>query len=115
MSGYDSHLFNKTLENSEGDIGCIPSNVENYISFKKKIIVDKFVNKKEKEVNVKRELRFIDRVRFMAASLHKLSSNLKIDQIVNLKKYYSSNQLVLLLRKGVYPYDKLSYKIRLLF
>ena len=41
----------------------------------------------------------------MASSLDKFSSNLKIDQFVNLKKYYSGNQLSLLLRKGVYPYD----------
>ena len=41
----------------------------------------------------------------MASSLDKLSSNLKIDQFVNLKKYYSGNQLSLLLRKDVYPYD----------
>ena len=41
----------------------------------------------------------------MASSPDKLSSNLKIDQFVNLKKYYSGNQLSLLLRKGVYPYD----------
>ena len=41
----------------------------------------------------------------MALSLEKLSSNLKIDQFVNLKKYYSDNQLSLLLIKGVYPYD----------
>ena len=41
----------------------------------------------------------------MASGLDKLSSNLKIYQFVNLKKYYSVNQLSLLLRKGVYPYD----------
>ena len=41
----------------------------------------------------------------MATSLDKPSSNLKIDQFVNLKKYYSSNQLSLLLRQCVYPYD----------
>ena len=41
----------------------------------------------------------------MASSLDKLSSNLKIKKCVNLKKYYSGNQLRLLLRKGVYPYD----------
>ena len=41
----------------------------------------------------------------MASSFDKLSSNLKIDQFVNLKKYYSGNQLSFLLRKGVYPYD----------
>ena len=58
-----------------------------------------------KVVNVKREFRFIDSVRFMASSLDKLSSNVKIDQFVNLRKYYSGNQLSLLLRKGVYPYD----------
>ena len=55
-------------------------------------------------VNEKRELRFIDSLRFMASSLDKLSSNLKIDQFLNLQKY-SGNQLSLLLRKGVYPYD----------
>ena len=53
----------------------------------------------------KSELRFIDNLRFMASSLDNLSSNLKIDQFVNLKKYYSGNQLSLLLRKGVYLYD----------
>ena len=58
-----------------------------------------------KDVHVKRELRFIDSLRFMASGLDKLSSNLKINQFANLKKYYSGNQLCLLLRKGVYPYN----------
>ena len=56
-------------------------------------------NKAGKEVTVTHELRFI------TSSLDKFSSNLKIDKFVNLKKYYSGNQLSLLLRKGVYPYD----------
>ena len=93
------------MGNSEGEISCIPNYEENYISFTKQVIVDKYVNKEGKGVHVKRELRFIDTLRFMASSLDKLSSNLKINQIVNLKKYYSGNQLSLLLRKGVYPYD----------
>ena len=46
----------------------------------------------------------------MASSRDKLSSNLKIDQFVNLKKYYSGNQLSLLLIKGVYPYDYVDEK-----
>ena len=71
----------------------------------KQVIVDKFVNEKGKVVNVKRELKFIESLRFMASSLDKLSSNLKITKIVNLKKYYSGNQLNHLLRKGVYSYD----------
>ena len=49
----------------------------------------------------------------MASSLDKLSSNLKTDQFVNMKKYYSGNQLSLLLRKGVYPYDYVDYMKKL--
>ena len=79
LSGYDSHLFIKTMGNSEGDIFCIPTNKENYISFTKQVIADKFVNKERKEANVKRKLRFLDSLRFMASSLDKLSNNLKID------------------------------------
>ena len=105
LSGYDSHIFIITLENSVADISFIPSNEENYISFTKQIIVDKFVNEEGNEVNVKRELRFIDCLTFMASSLDKLHSNLKIDQFVNLKKYYNGDQLSLLLRKFVYPYN----------
>ena len=48
LSGYDSHLFFKTLGNSEGDISCIPNNEENYISFTKQVIVDKFMKKEGK-------------------------------------------------------------------
>ena len=69
LSGDDSHLFIKTFGNSEGDISCIPNNEENYISFTKQVIVDKFVNQEGKKVNVKRELRFIDSLTFMVASL----------------------------------------------
>ena len=53
LSGYDSLLFIKTLGNSKGDISCIPNNEENYISFTKQVIVDKFVNDERNEVNVK--------------------------------------------------------------
>ena len=86
LSGYDRYLFIKTLGNGEGDISCIRNNDKNYISFTKQVIVDNFVNKEGKEVNIKRKLRFIDRLGFTAASLDKLSSSLTIDQLVNLKK-----------------------------
>ena len=102
LPGYYSHLSIKTLGNSEGYISCIPNNEENYISlqfFTKQVIVDNFVSKEELEVNVKRELRFIDTLRFMTASLDKFSSNLKIDEFVNLKKCYSGNCLRLLFEK----------------
>ena len=71
------------------------------------------MNEEGKEVNVKRELRFIDSLRFMASSRDKLSSNMKIEQFVNLKKYYSGNQLSLLLRKDVYLYDYVDCMIKL--
>ena len=48
LSGYDSHLFIKTLGNSEGDISCIPNNEENYISFTKQVIVDNLLIRMEK-------------------------------------------------------------------
>ena len=83
MSGYDSHLFIKTLGNIEGDISCIPNNEENYNSFTKQVIVEKLFNKEGKEVNIKCELRFFDSLKFMASSLDKLSSTLKIDQFAN--------------------------------
>ena len=47
LSGYNSHLFIKTLGSCEGDISCIPDNEANYSSFTKQVIVDKFVNKEE--------------------------------------------------------------------
>ena len=86
LSGSNSHLFIKTLGNSEIDHSCIPNNEENYISFTKQVIVDKFVNEEGKDVDVKRKLTFFDSLRFMASSLDKLSSNLEIKQFVNLKK-----------------------------
>ena len=48
LSGYDSHLFIKTLGNSEGDISCIPNNEENYISFAKQVIVSNLLIRKER-------------------------------------------------------------------
>ena len=70
LSGYDSYLFIKTLGNSKGDIFAYQiMKKTNYISCTKQVIIDKFVNKERKEVNVKRELIFIDSLRFMASIL----------------------------------------------
>ncbi|PFX12774.1 putative uncharacterized transposon-derived protein F54H12.3 [Stylophora pistillata] len=109
LANYDAHLFVRNLGVSEGDIDCIPNNEEKYISFTKHIVVDKFFNKeKEKDVEVKRELRFIDSFKFMASSLDKLVNNLakKGESFFqNTRKYYSGEKLNLLMRKGVYPYE----------
>ncbi|XP_022810632.1 uncharacterized protein LOC111347672 [Stylophora pistillata] len=109
LANYDAHLFVRNLGVSEGDIDCIPNNEEKYISFTKHVVVDKFFNKEEeKDVVVKRELRFIDSFKFMASSLDKLVNNLvkKGESFFeNTGKYYSGEKLKLLMRKGVYPYE----------
>ena len=105
LSGYDSHLFIKNLGKSEGKIDCIPNNEEKYISFTKEILVDKFINEEGEEKEVKRKIRFIDSFKFMAASLDSLVKNLPKDSFKNITEFYEGNELKLLLRKGVFPYD----------
>ena len=105
LSGYDSHLFIKNLGKSEGKIDCIPCNEEKYISFTKEILVDKFINKEGEEKEVKRKIRFIDSFKFMAASLDSLVKNLPKESFKNLTEFYEGDELKLLLRKGVFPYD----------
>ena len=105
LSGYDSHLFIKNLGKSEGKIGCIPNNEEKYISFSKHILVDKFKNKKGEEKEVVREIRFIDSFKFMATSLDSLVKNLPKESFKNLTEFYEGEQLDLIKRKGVFPYD----------
>ena len=105
LSGYDSHLFIKNLGKSEGKIDCIPNNEEKYISFTKEILVDKFIDEEGEEKEVKRKIRFIDSFKFMAASLENLVKNLPKDSFKNITEFYEGNELKLLLRKGVFPYD----------
>ncbi|XP_072048278.1 uncharacterized protein [Amphiura filiformis] len=104
LAGYDAHLFVKNLGKTEGKIDCIPNNEEKYISFTKQIVVDSFVNKEGKEVEVKRDLRFIDSFKFMASGLSKLVDNLS--NFPTMEKFFPSEEKRrLLVRKGVYPYD----------
>ena len=102
LSGYDSHLFIKNLGTTGGNISCIPNNEEKYISFTKRIIVDTF-NKDGKDIDVKRDIRFIDSFKFMACGLSSLVDNL--DEYPILSKHFEGRQLELLGRKGVYPYE----------
>ena len=94
MSGYNSDLFINILGNSEDDISYIPNSEENYISFMRKVIVDKCFNTEGKKVNLKRELRFIDSFRYTDSRLDKLSGIQKICQFIKSKKCYRGNQLV---------------------
>src|SRR5688572_24293129 len=106
LSNYDAHLFIKKLRGDDNEkINCIPSNEERYISFSREVVVDKFINKENREVEVKRELRFLDSFRFMPSSLDALSKNLTKEQCKNISEFYEGRQLDLLLKKGIYPYD----------
>jgi len=102
LSGYDAHLFIKNLGNEPS---CIPNTEEKYISFSKKLIVDEFTNKEGKNVKVTREIRFLDSYKFMSSSLASLVANLKRGDFKRLKMHFNENELNLLLRKGVFPYD----------
>ena len=114
LEKYDAHLFIKELAEAQdpleragvtetnGGIGCIARTEENYVSFRKEIVVDVFF-KDGKWREVKREIRFIDSLKFMNSSLEKLASNLT--SFPDLEHYFEGPQLELVKRKGVYPYD----------
>ena len=101
------HLFVKNLGKSEGNIKCIPNNEENYISFSKDIVVDEYINKKGKKVEVKHEIRFIDSFKFMASSLASLVENLAksdLSKFIQTKKEFGK-KYEFFTKKGIYPYD----------
>ena len=105
LSGYDSHLFVKNLGCSEGNINCIPNTDEKYISFTKNVCVGEYTDKEGKTKRISHQIRFIDSFKFMATSLDKLVNNLSKDAFNNVRRYYAENELDLLTRKGVYPYE----------
>lgn len=121
LKGYDAHLFITSLNNygykhtKNDNISCIPNNEEQYISFSKNIKVDEYINDKDKTVNVMFEIRFIDTYGFMASSLTGLIDNLKKGgkNIAEWRKIFKNvsnefkddEQFVLMIQKGIYPYD----------
>lgn len=106
LSGYDAHLFIKELAMEiQGDVNIIPINAEQYISFTKVVWSSTYgMNVREKI-----KLKFIDSFRFMAESLCKLASLIPSNKKRILhsvcQKDYSSEQISMLERKGVFPYD----------
>lgn len=100
--GYDSHfLINEISSSFDGKVSVIPINNEHYISFTK--TVDDSTEDYEKI-----KFRFIDSFRFMASSLQKLASYLPSDEKKITKREWKSltvDQVKLLERKGIYPYD----------
>ena len=108
LQGYDSHLFIKQLANVSGDLSCIPSTEEKYISFSKKIVVDEYFSRKMGKLFPKKfEIRFIDSFKFLQTALANLVSNLQPSDLKNLNSVIK-HDTTLLTRKGVYPYDYVS-------
>ena len=108
LQGYDAHLFIKQLARLEGDLNCIPSTEEKYISFSKSIKVDEYYSYKvDKMVSINFEIRFLDSFKFLQSSLANLVSNLQPDDFHNTNQVFKKN-VDLLTRKGVYPYDYVS-------
>ena len=108
LQGYDAHLFIKKLSCIPGELNCIPSTEEKCISFSKKIKVDEYKSRKTGEtVSLYFEIRFIDSFKFLQTSLANLVGNLQSDDFHNTKEIMKEN-VDLLTRKGVYPYDYVS-------
>ena len=107
LSGYDSHLFIKKLgsPDKKENIDCIPNNEEKYITFSKTIKVGHYTNKKGEIKDKTFKIVFKDSLKFMSSSLGALVSNLPKDAFKNLNKYYTSEQIEVIKRKGFYPYE----------
>ena len=90
LRGYDSHLIMQAIGKTSKKLEVIPNNLEKYVSFSMGNLV------------------FLDSFQFMPSSLDTLVSNLAkegLSKFAYISKHFSEDQLPLLLRKGVYPYD----------
>ena len=86
LKGYDGHLLMQAMARVRGEIKCIPTNTEKYISFSLG------------------NLRLIDSVNFLLSSLDKLVKG--SDEFPIMKKLMpEENKRRLLLKKGIYPYE----------
>jgi len=86
LQGYDGHLIMAHVGSQNfGDITCIPNNMEKYLTF---------------GIG---QLQFIDSLQFMNCSLENLAANL-VDFPIAMK-WSDGDNIELLTRKGVYPYD----------
>ena len=84
LRGYNSHLLMQAISKVQGNVSRIPNNTEKYISF--------FLG----------QLRFIDSVQFLLASLERLVKAHEPDD----------EKRNLLLRKGIYPYEHMDDWVR---
>ena len=100
LTGYDSHLFVKSLGLIPGDLKCLPNNEEKFIFFSKKILL----GVRDDGKKIWHEIRFLDSARFMASPLDCLVKNLTADDFIETKKAFGE-KVYLMKRKGVFPYE----------
>ena len=86
LKGYDGHLLMQTMARVRGEIKCIPTNTEKYISFSLG------------------NLRFVDSVNYLLSSLDKLVKGSDEFPIMQ-RRFPEENMRRLLLKKGIYPYE----------
>jgi len=79
---------------------CSPNTEEKYIRFSERIYDNKNGNYK-----FKYKIRFIDSFKFMDRSLDKLLNNLEPNKFIHTRQTFGDD-CKLLLRKGVFPYDR---------
>ena len=88
LRGYNAHYLFQAMSKIEGEIRCIPNNMEKYISFSLG------------------SLRFKDSLNFLQASLDSLVKNTPHEKFkYTLKLEKNKLQKMLILKKGVYPYE----------
>ncbi|VVC33455.1 Ribonuclease H-like domain,Recombination endonuclease VII,Zinc finger C2H2-type [Cinara cedri] len=95
LSNYDSHFIITELGYDAETISVIPNSEDKFISFSK-YVSNTFT------------VRFIDTFRFMASSLASLASNLvtsDFGKFRETRKVFNVEDMPLVSRKGVYPYE----------
>ena len=103
LQGYDAHLFIKQLSAIPGELNCIPSTEEKYISFSKKIKVDEYKSRRTGEsLSLYFEIRFIDSFKFLQTSLANLVGNLQPDDFHNTKEIFREPKALNLLTLSQY-------------
>lgn len=90
LRGYDSHFIMQEIGKFGQDINVIPNNMEKYMAFM-----------------IGKHLVFLDSFQFMSSSLDNLVKNLPDDGYIETSKMFQGGeeQLKLVTKKGVYPYD----------
>ena len=88
LRGYDSHFIMQEVNGLDESINVIANNMEKYMS-----------------ATFGKQLVFIDSMQFMSSSLDKLVSNLEEDKFLQMRKEWQGDEVSILTKKGVYPYE----------